>query len=43
MRPDRERAFSKRGATVGVALVAAATVVLGVAAAAIAAVLLLAF
>ena len=43
MRPDRERAFSKRGATAGVLLVAIATLAIGVAAAAIAAVLLLAF
>lgn len=43
MRPDRERAFSKRGASLGVALVAAATLALGLAAAAIAALLVLAF
>jgi hypothetical protein len=43
VRPDRERAFSKRGATAGVILVAIATVALGVAATGIAAVLQLAF
>ena len=43
MRPDRERAFSKRGASAGVALVALATLGVGVAATLIAAVLLLAF
>ena len=43
MPSDRDRAFRKRGATAGVALVAGATLALCVVAAVIAALLLLAF